>query len=629
MPITPDKKFTDRKDNSARPSWSENNGHVSEGHKLIFEITKDIPGWQMEGDSYKLFEMGYFAGDVILEIGTFGGRSAVVELLGALSGGKNPQFFGIETDIDGIRRTYHSLQQFNVSEYALLFHGTIQKFMENLNIQPTMCFMDGDHLYDGMKRDLESLSELLCPGVPILCHDYLNPENDTGEYGVRKATTEWEREGYAVFYGAFGCSAFFVTTDKCRGKHTSMSAEDFAQRRKTFLNEYGLDIASEQAGRVDVSPLPEVDFSRKRGYSDTLLSRIWKRIAKVSDVPDVRQSTKILMTDRYKAKGSKPRCLESFPIKDNFFYVSSPQKYARDETKYDDQYKVDTPGRRYGEGLINLLQQKDATFEGPALEIGCGTGLLSVGLVTKEAYPIVIITDPSPLFLSLALQKMMKAGIAPSKAHFAVLKAEEIDRLLRNEFSLIALRSVLHHVLDVDKFIHDAALSLRPGGVLTFQEPCSEGYILMGALAQFIPLALGQAGKELTDKHLTQIQGFIKTMLFYARRSIDKSAAEDKHLFRVDEIMKIGSSAGLAVEFLPNMTYEDYATPVKGKLRRPSFYAFFHDYLKYCMSFDTQLMELLDRYFRTYCKFVDTLSIEANGPYMHGVFLCKKRGTPL
>ena len=53
----------------------------------------------MEGDSYKLYEMAYFAGEDMLEIGTFGGRSAVIELKGALRN-KNrreaPRFFGID-----------------------------------------------------------------------------------------------------------------------------------------------------------------------------------------------------------------------------------------------------------------------------------------------------------------------------------------------------------------------------------------------------------------------------------------------------------------------------------------------------------------------------------------------------
>ena len=68
----------------ARPSWSANPGYVNDGHRTVYDETKDIPGWQMPADAHKLYEMAYFAGDVILDLGAFGGRSAVVELKGAL-----------------------------------------------------------------------------------------------------------------------------------------------------------------------------------------------------------------------------------------------------------------------------------------------------------------------------------------------------------------------------------------------------------------------------------------------------------------------------------------------------------------------------------------------------------------
>lgn len=618
MSITPDRQYSERKDGSARPSWTDNSGHLNDAHRTVFDKTKDIPGWQMEADSYKLFEMGYFAGDVILEIGTFGGRSAVVEILGALSAGKKLQFFGIEIDINGIKRTQHSLQQFNVEEYALLYHGNLQKFMKAFSIQPTMCFVDGDHLYEGVKRDLMSLSELLLPGVPVLCHDYLNPENDTGEYGVRRAATEWEGEGYAVFYGAFGCSGFFVTTEKCRGRRVNnMPAEEFDRKRNTLLAEYGIKTAGIPKSFMKPENISFTARHRKSLFSIPFIEKGW-----LYD-KDVNKKSEVFAPGRYSDGTSKPKWLELFPLEGNYFCISSPKQYAHDETKYDEQYRSEAPDKRSGEGLVNLLRQKNADFGGPAIEIGCGTGHLSVGLASSGAYPEVVLTDPSPLFLDITAEKMAKAGGELSTAYFAVLKAEEIDRLPQNEFSLIALRSVLHHVSEIDKFIHDAALSLRPGGALVFQEPCMEGYVLMGAMAQFLPLVLGEKGIKLNKAQVAQLDGFVKTMQFYARRDVDKSEAEDKHLFRVDEIMKICSLNGLEAEFIPNLTYEDFSEPEQTENRQISFYAFFHDYLKYCMSFDAALMEHFNKYFRSYCSFIEELSLKANGPYMHGVFVCR------
>ena len=41
---------------------------------------------------------------------------------------------------------------------------------EQLDIRPTMVFVDGDHRYEGIKKDLDTLSAFLEPGVPVLCH---------------------------------------------------------------------------------------------------------------------------------------------------------------------------------------------------------------------------------------------------------------------------------------------------------------------------------------------------------------------------------------------------------------------------------------------------------------------------
>lgn len=188
---------------------------------------------------------------------------------------------------------------------------------------------------------------------------------------------------------------------------------------------------------------------------------------------------------------------------------------------------------------------------------------------------------------------------------------------------MIALRSVLHHILDVNAFIREAARVLRRGGALVFEEPCSEGYILMGAMAQFIPSILKEE-REVTEQHLQQIQLFVDTMYFYARRDLDKSVAEDKHLFRVDELMTIGAQSGLAVRFYPNRTFESFISNPPGQNAPTSFYDFFYAYVKHCMGFDPELVTLIEKHFAQYCTFLDQLSSTSNGPYMHGTFVCRK-----
>jgi len=243
MTATPDLKYAERTDRSMRPSWSANRGYLNAEHEGIYQATRELPGWQEEGDSYKLYELGYFAGDVILEIGVYGGRSAVVELRGAVANparARPPQFYGLDLDPAAIVRSHDTLQAAGLSEHALLYCGDLRHFVHDYVIRPTMVFVDGDHAYAGVRSDLDMLAEILCPGVPVFCHDYANDENDGGEYGVRTAVGEWETAGYAEFAGAFGCGALLVTTPRCRGPYSGLTADKFAEQRTMLLRNAGV-----------------------------------------------------------------------------------------------------------------------------------------------------------------------------------------------------------------------------------------------------------------------------------------------------------------------------------------------------------------------------------------------------
>jgi SAM-dependent methyltransferase len=218
--------------------WSVTQEFLNHEHRQIFERTKDIPGWQAIGDSYRLFEMGYRAGDVILEIGVYGGRGAVVELLGALANPHRkspPQYFGVDSDKQAILRTIPTLEKFGLSQYAMLYHGDLAGFCREFSIRPSMVFVDGDHSYQGVRKDLELLGTFLAPGTPVLCHDFTNPENETGQLGVRQAVTEFIKAGKAEFGGIFGCSAFLIMGSNAQGQRSEPWPQDEWEIRQATL----------------------------------------------------------------------------------------------------------------------------------------------------------------------------------------------------------------------------------------------------------------------------------------------------------------------------------------------------------------------------------------------------------
>ena len=95
------------------PSWTGTERYLNSEHEKISQLTKAIDGWQSEGDAYKLYEMAYHAGDVILEIGTYCGKSAVIEILGSRANPrrKRTRWIGLDLDPDAIQRTRTTLEQ--------------------------------------------------------------------------------------------------------------------------------------------------------------------------------------------------------------------------------------------------------------------------------------------------------------------------------------------------------------------------------------------------------------------------------------------------------------------------------------------------------------------------------------
>ncbi len=153
-------------------------------------------------------------------------------------------------------------------------------------------------------------------------------------------------------------------------------------------------------------------------------------------------------------------------------------------------------------------------------------------------------------------------------------------------------------------------------------EPVESGYLLMGVVGQLISPVLQNAGVKLLPKWNTQLKNFTDTIQFYCQRDLNKSTAEDKHLFRVHELAELGRQHGLQLRFFPNASLSDYVEPFQPDFE--NFSGFFFDYLKYCMLFDLEFLELIRRHLEPQLKYINECHRSHIGPAMTGVFLLKK-----
>ncbi|HVE16034.1 MAG TPA: class I SAM-dependent methyltransferase, partial [Chthoniobacterales bacterium] len=318
--------------------------------------------------------------------------------------------------------------------------------------------------------------------------------------------------------------------------------------------------------------------------------------------------------------------IEAVPKVEGFSAISSARAYAHDETQYDNQYQVDPGALQPGFGAVSAAIEFSGNDRGPVLEIGCGTGLATVGLVAASRYREVLVTDPSPAFLAITKAKIDSLGETKSQVRYAILLGDELDRLPADTFSLIVLRSTLHHIHDVGAFLRQCARILAPGGVLAVQEPCAQGYLMMGALAGTLPNLAKAAGVTFEKEELRLLKLFSSTMQRYHRRDLDKSEWEDKHLFELAELSNIAAGLGMSSRFYVNQDFEALPTDLGKSIGKYDFYNFFRAYLQYCMSFPMTLIEKLDGFAKPYFNYVTEASAGGSWPQVTASCFFRKNG---
>lgn len=205
-----------------------------------------------------------------------------------------------------------------------------------------------------------------------------------------------------------------------------------------------------------------------------------------------------------------------------------------------------------------------------------------MGLALQEGIGRLILTDPSPAFCRITRAKVERVAAKVPCIDYGVLLAEDAGRFPPGLISVILLRSVLHHVLDVPAFLANCAKILPAGGLLICEEPYFDGYLAMGLVTTFLENALAARGYFCSAEEKEKIAEMVASMQYYSRRDVDKSQAEDKHLFKPDELMKTGWECGLHLDHYPNwrLTRPDSAN---AQDRVGHFSRFYRDYLQYCM----------------------------------------------
>lgn len=216
------------------PSYDLGATFVSETHSQAERLVADVPGWLRTEDALKLYELAYCAVGPILEIGTYRGKSGTLMALAARDAAAAA-----------------AAAEAGVGDRLGLVRGSARAlFAANPTFTPSLVFVDGDHSYAAVRRDLDVLEPHFPSGDLVLLHDYLDSRNDDpGDEAigvVRAAETSWLKDD-CEFAGVFGACGLFR---RLHGGREQSSVGAFDLRRYDGARLQYLQQARWPAGRA-------------------------------------------------------------------------------------------------------------------------------------------------------------------------------------------------------------------------------------------------------------------------------------------------------------------------------------------------------------------------------------------
>jgi ubiquinone/menaquinone biosynthesis C-methylase UbiE len=153
-------------------------------------------------------------------------------------------------------------------------------------------------------------------------------------------------------------------------------------------------------------------------------------------------------------------------------FVGGAATTELDNIDYDEKYSIN---EAHSLNVYQLLMRATGPLWpkdfGDALEIGCGTGGLSLALLSHVAAHHVVLTDISTKMLRQCRARLHAAGsVLSTPTTFASYSAAEA--CFRPEaFDTCFGTAVVHHIIDVPGFLGRVHRLLKPGGCAFFMEP--------------------------------------------------------------------------------------------------------------------------------------------------------------
>jgi len=221
------------------------------------------------------------------------------------------------------------------------------------------------------------------------------------------------------------------------------------------------------------------------------------------------------------------------------------EHFDKHSAEYDERFGLSLEITR-GRARFIREHTKYPAAVGNALDLGCGTGNLTIALVLENMTVNSIGLDISPGMLSVAKGKIRNEPACEFMAGSA-LKLPFKERT----FDLCVGDAFLHHILDVEACLAEVYRVLKHGGMATFNEPSRDGYAFFEFIIRMI--------LDATDSKDQALENYIDFLAFEREHEGDLKALKayplpDKHVFSEKALKQIAKSTGFSeIVFEPAM----------------------------------------------------------------------------
>jgi predicted O-methyltransferase YrrM len=174
-----------------------------------------MEGWLLPADALKLYELAYFCGGDILELGTYRGLSTSICALASEASGLNNVIVSVDLSPEETERARTNLAGRAGFERIHLFTVEAGQAVRDLARAKRMfnfAFVDHAHTYEHVYDVCRSLHRVTKLGALVLFHDFNDPRNaaeDATDYGVYQGVLDGLDQRRFEFWGIYGCTGLF------------------------------------------------------------------------------------------------------------------------------------------------------------------------------------------------------------------------------------------------------------------------------------------------------------------------------------------------------------------------------------------------------------------------------------